>query len=134
MPNNSEQGQRPVSSHAFSTWRWGLHSRAQEEGTLSFESFIFHLHDEESEHEHKHTSTSEDDLLKLLSLPEDTQKTGLASTRERKPIAPRHPRDHCGRMLLHESRSMTKTGHIMSLEYTKHMNEKDVVPELALCS
>ena len=40
---------------------------------LSFQSSIFHLHDEESEHEHEHTSTSEDDLFKLLDLPEHTQ-------------------------------------------------------------
>ena len=29
-------------------------------------------------------------------------------------------------MFLRESRSMTKNGHIMSLEYTKHMTEKDL--------
>ena len=73
-----------------------LHSREQEEGTPSYESSIFHFHDEKSEHEHGDTSTSEDDVLKLLNLP------GLASTRERKPIVPRHPRDRCGRMLLRD--------------------------------
>ena len=67
----------------------------------------FHLH-EESEHEHKHTSTNEDDLLKLLSLPEDTQTWTRFEKRVRNPVAPRHPRDHCGRRLLHESQSMTK--------------------------
>ena len=41
MPSNSEWGQRPVSSQALSTRRWSLHSRAQEKGTLSFESSIF---------------------------------------------------------------------------------------------
>ena len=73
LPSNSEQGQRPVSSQALSTRRWCRDSRAQEKRTLSFESSILHLREEESEHEHKHTSTSEDDLLKLLSMPEDTQ-------------------------------------------------------------
>ena len=99
--SNSEQGQHPVPSHALSTRHWGLHSGAQEKKTPSFESTIFQLHDEKSEHEHGHTSTSEDDLLSAL-------KTGLASTRERKPSGPRHPRDLRGRMLLHELRSMTK--------------------------
>ena len=98
LPSNSEQGQHPVASHALSTRHRGPTFRAQEKGTPSFASSIFHLHDEKSEHEHGHTSTSENDIL----------KPGLASTRERKPIAPRHPRDHCGRMLLRESRSMTK--------------------------
>ena len=62
-----------MSSQALSTRRWSLHSKAQEKGTLSFDSSIFHLREEESEHEHKHTSTSDDDLLKLLGMPEDTQ-------------------------------------------------------------
>ena len=66
MPSNSECGQHPVTSGALSTRHWGLHSRAQEKGTLSFESSTCHLHDEESEHEHERTSTSEDDLLKLV--------------------------------------------------------------------
>ena len=60
-------------SHALSTRHWGLHSGAQEKGTPSFESSTFHLHDEKSEHEHGHASTSEDDLLKLLNLPDCTQ-------------------------------------------------------------
>ena len=67
MPSNSEYGQHPVASQALSTRRWGPNSRAQEKGTLSFESFIFHLHDEELEHEHGQKSTREDDL------PEHTQ-------------------------------------------------------------
>ena len=70
MPSNSEQGQHPVSRQALSTRQ---QPRAQERGTLSFESSTFHLREEESEHEHEHTSTSEDDLLKLLGMPEDTQ-------------------------------------------------------------
>ena len=65
------------------------------------------LHLSKSEQEHGHTSTSEDDLLKLLNLPECTQ-TWTRFDRERKPVAPRHPRDLCGRMLLRESRSITK--------------------------
>ena len=112
LPSNSEEGQHPVASQALSTRHWSLHSRAQEKGTLSFESSIFHLHDEKSEHEHGHTSTSEDDLLKLLNLFECTQKNGLASTRGRKPIVPRHRCD--------------KIGRIMSLECTRHTTEKDL--------
>ena len=73
LPSNSEQGQHPVASQALSTRHWGLHSGAQEKGTVSFESSIFHLHDVKSKHEHGDTSTSEDDLLKLLNLPECTQ-------------------------------------------------------------
>ena len=69
MPSNSGWGKHPVASQTLSTRHWGLHSK----GTLSFESSTFHLHDEESEHEHGHTSTSEDDLLKLLNLPEHTE-------------------------------------------------------------
>ena len=91
----------------LSTQHWDLHSRAQEKGTRSFESSKFHFDDEESEHEHRHTSTSEDDLLKLLNLPDHTQ-TWTRFDKRAKPIAPRHPRDHCGRMFLRESRSMTK--------------------------
>ena len=62
LPSNSESGQHPVASQALSTRHWGLHSRAQEKGTLSFESSIFHLHEEKSEHQHGYTSTSEDDM------------------------------------------------------------------------
>ena len=65
IPRYSEQGQRQVLSQALSNWRWDKHSRAQEKGTLPFESSTFHLR-EEPEHEHKHVSTSEDDLLKIL--------------------------------------------------------------------
>ena len=53
-PSNSEEGQRPVSSHALSTRHWGQQPRAQEKGTLSSESPTFHLREEESEHEHEH--------------------------------------------------------------------------------
>ena len=60
-------------SNSGSTRYWGLHSRAQEKGTLSFESSSLPVHGGESEHEHGHTSTSEDDLLKLLNLPDHTQ-------------------------------------------------------------
>ena len=96
-----------MTSQAFSTRRWVLHSRAQEKGTLSFESSIFHLHDEELEHERGHTSTSEDDLLKLLNLPEHTQTWTRFDKRAKTYID-------------------DKTGLIMSLEYTRHMTEKDL--------
>ena len=59
MPDKTEQGQRPVSSHSLSTRRWGQQPSAQEKGTPSFESSTFHLR--------------EDDLLKLLGMPDDTQ-------------------------------------------------------------
>ena len=58
LPSNSEQGQHPVASQALSTRHWDQHSRAQEKGTLSFESSFFHHHEEKSEHEHGHISTS----------------------------------------------------------------------------
>ena len=124
MPSNSDLGQRPVSSQALSTRRWGLHSRAQEKGTLSFESFIFHLHDEESEHEHKHTSTSEGDLLKLLSLLEDTQTwtrfDKRAKTYRTTPSSGPSWENVIARITIDD-----KTGHIMSLECTQtHECEK----------
>ena len=125
MPSNSEQGQRPVWSQALSTRRWGLHLRAQEKGTLSFESSIFHLHDEESEHEHKHTSTSEDDLLKLLSLPEDTQTWTRFDKRATTYGIPSSSgplwENVVARIAIDD-----KSGHIMSLENTKHTNEEDL--------
>ena len=64
--------QRPASSHAFSTRRWGQQQGAQQRGTRALEPSTFHLH-EDLEHEHEHTSTCEDDLLKLLGMSEDTQ-------------------------------------------------------------
>ena len=62
-----------MASQALSTRHWGPHSGAQEKGTPSFESSIFHFHDVKSEHEHGYICTSEDDLVKLLNLPECTQ-------------------------------------------------------------
>ena len=114
-----------MSSQAFSTRRWCLHSRAQEKGTRSFESSIFHLDEEESEHEHKHTCTSEDDLLRLLSLPEDTQ----AWTRFDKRANTYRTTSSSGTLWENVIARITiddKIGHIMSLECTKHMNEKDL--------
>ena len=94
-----------MSSQALSSRRWGLHSRAQEKGTL--ESSAFHLHEEESEHEPKHTSTSEDDLLKLLGLPEDTQTWTRFDRR-----AKTYRTDHCGRNAIARITIDDKTGHI----------------------
>ena len=105
MPSKSESGQRPASRHTLSTRRWRQQRRAQEKGRSRLNHPHFHLREEESEHEHEDTSTSEDDMLKLLGIPDDTQN---ASTRERKLFAPRHPRDPCERMLWHDSRLMTK--------------------------
>ena len=112
-------------SHALSTRHWGLHSGAQEKGTPSFESSIFHLHDEKSEHEHGHTSTSEDDLLKLLNLPECTQTW----TRFDKRAKTYRTTSSSGPLWENVVARITiddETGHIMSLEYTKHMTEKDL--------
>ena len=86
-----------------------------------FESSIFHLHDEKSEHEHGHTSTSEDDLLKLLNL--HSNPGPLRQERERKPIAPRRP---LWENVVARATIDDKTGHVMSLEYTKDMTEKHV--------
>ena len=124
LPSNSEWGQHPVASHALSTRHRGLHSRAQKKGTPSFESSIFHLHDEKSEHEHRHTSTSEDDLLKLLNLPECTQTW----TRFDKRAKTYRTTSSSGPLWENVIARITiddETGHIMSLEYTKHMTEKD---------
>ena len=114
-----------MASHALSTRHWGLHSGAQEKGTPSFESSIFHLHDEKSEHEHGHTSTSEDDLLKLLNLPECTQTW----TRFDKRAKTYRTTSSSGPLWENVVARITiddETGHIMSLEYTKHMTEKDL--------
>ena len=125
LPSNSELGQHPVPSHALSNRHWGLHSGAQEKRTPSFESSMFHLHDEKSEHEHGHTSTSEDDLLKLLNLPECTQ----SSTRFDKSAKTNRTTSSSGPLWENVVARITiddETGHIMSLEYTKHMTEKDL--------
>ena len=112
-------------SQALSTRYWGLHSGAQEKGTPSFDSSIFHLHDEKSEHEHGHTSTSEDDSLKLLNLPEGTQTW----TRFEKRAKTYRTSSSSGPLWANVIARITiddKTAHIMSLENTKHMNEKDL--------
>ena len=102
---------------------------AQEKGTLSSESSILHLHDEKSEHEHKHTSASEDDLLKLLSLAECTQTW----TRFDKRAKTYRTTSSSGPLWENVVARITiddKTGHIMSLEYTKHMTEKHLHRQL----
>ena len=114
-----------MASHALSTRHWGLHSGAQEKGTPSFESHIFHLHDEKSEHEHGHTSTNEDNLLKLLNLPECTQTW----TRFDKRAKTYRTTSSSGPLWENVVARITiddKTGQIMSLEYTKHMTEEDL--------
>ena len=112
-----------MASQALSTRHWGLHSRAQEKGTLSFESSIFQLHDEKSEH--GHPSTSEDDWLKWLNLPECTQTW----TRFDKRATTYRTTSSSGPSWENVVARITiddKSGHFMSLEYTKHMTEKDV--------
>ena len=111
-----------MASHAR---HWGLHSGAQEKGTPSFESSIFHLHDEKSEHEHGHTSTSEDDLLKLLNLLECTQTW----TRFDKRAKTYRTTSSSGPLWENVVARITiddETGHITSLENSKHMTEKDL--------
>ena len=86
---------------------------------------MFHLHDEKSEHEHGHTSTSEDDLLKLWNLPECTQTW----TRFDKRAKTYRTTSSSGPLWENVVARITiddKTCHIMSLEYTKHMTEKDL--------
>ena len=88
-------------------------------------SRLFHLHVEKTEHEHGHTSTSEDDLLKLLNLPECTQNW----TRFDKRTKTYPTTSSSGPLWDNVVARKTiddKTGHIMSLEYTKHMTEKDL--------
>ena len=73
MPSKHEWGQRPASSHALSTGRWGQQPRARKEGMLSLGSSASHLREEESEHEHERSSASEGGLLKMSDMPEDAQ-------------------------------------------------------------
>ena len=114
-----------MASHALSTRHWGLHSGAQEKGTPSFESPLFHLHDEKSEHEPGHTSTSEDDLLKLLNLPECTQ-TWTRFDKRAKTYRTTSSSGPSWENVVARCTIDDESGHIMSLEYTKHMTGKDV--------
>ena len=114
MPSNSEWRQRPVSSQALSTWRWDQHSRAQEKGTLSFDSSTFHLRDEESEHE--------DDLLKLSGMPETRTRFDKRAKTYRTPSSS----GPLWKTLIAQITIDDKIGHIMSLEFKKHTNEKDL--------
>ena len=114
-----------MASHVISTRHWGLHSGAQEKGTPSFESSIFHLHDEKSEHEHGHTSTSWDDLLKLLNLPECTQ-TWTRFDKRAKTCRTTSSSGPLWESVVARITIDDETGRIRSLEYTKHMNEKDL--------
>ena len=86
---------------------------------------MFHLHDEKSEHEHRHTSTREDDFLKLSNLPECTQTW----TRFDKRAKTYRTTSSSGPLWVNVVARITiddNTGHFMSLEYTKHMTEKDL--------
>ena len=118
-----------MSSQVLSTWRLDQHSRLQEEGTLSFESSTFHLREEESEQEHKHASTSEDDLLKLLGMPEDTQ-TWTRFDKRAKTYCTTSSSAPLWENVIARITIDYKTGPIMSLEYTKHMSEKDLYRNL----
>ena len=79
MPRDSEKGRLPVTSQALSTRHWDLHSRAKEKETRSLESLSSHPLNEcaatsgQSGYDHDHISKNEDDLFKLLNLPESTQ-------------------------------------------------------------
>ena len=112
-----------MASQALSTL--GPTFRGKGERNASFESSIFHLHEEKSEHEHGHTSTSEDDLLTLLNLPECTQTWTRLDKRAKiyRTTSPSGPfwENVVARITIDD-----ETGHIMTLEYTKHMTEKDL--------
>ena len=96
-----------------------------EKGTPSFESSMFHPHDDKSEHEHGHTSASEDDLLKLLNLPECTQ-TWTRFDKRPKTFRNTSSSGPLWENVVARVTIDDETGHIMSLEYTKHMTEKDL--------
>ena len=115
---------KPASSHALPTRRWAQQQRAQEKETRSLESPTVLLR-EESEHEHEHTSTSGDELLKLSGIPEDTQTW----TRFDKKVKPHRTTSASGPLWENVLARITvddKTDHVVSLEYTKRMNEKDM--------
>ena len=114
-----------MASQALSTPHWGLQSRALEKATLSFESSIFHLHDEKSDHEHGHTSTGEDDLLKLLNLPECTQ-TWTRFDKRAKTYRTTSSSGPLWENVVARITTDGKTGHIMSLEHTKHITDKNL--------
>ena len=131
--NDAEQQrtgiQRPVASQALSTKRCNQYSRAQEKGTFSFESSTFHLREEESEHEHKYTSTSEDYLVKLLGMPEHS-KTWTRFDKRAKTYRTTSSSGPLWENVIARITIDDKTGHIMSLENTKHTNEKDLYRNL----
>ena len=64
-------------------------------------------------------------MLKLLSLPEDTQ-TWTRFDKRAKPYRTTSSSGPLWEKVIVRITIDDKTGHIMSLEYTKHMNEKDV--------
>ena len=120
-----------MSSHALSPPLWGQQPRAQEKRTISLESCTCHLRVEESEYEHEHTSTSEDDLLELLGMLDDTRTW----TSFDKAAKTDRTTSSSGRLWENVMARVTiddKTVHIMSLEHTKHMNEKDFYRNLPL--
>ena len=118
-PSNSAQGQHPVSSQAL----------IQGHRTSSLESSIFHLHDEKSEHEHKHISTSEDDLLKLFGMLEDIE-TWSRFDKRAKTYRTTSSSGPLWENVIARITIDDKTVHIMSFEYTRHMNEKDLYRNL----
>ena len=123
MPSKSEWRQRPASPHTLSTRRWALQPRAQEKKTLWPASTV-HLRGEESEHEHEHTSKSEDDLLKLLGMPNDKQTW----TRFDKRATNLSHHEILGSFVGNTTDG--KPAPITILEYTKHMNRKSVYRKL----
>ena len=120
-----------MTSQALSTRHWDLHSRGQEKETRSLESLSSHPPVEcaatsgQSGYDHDHTSKNEDDLLKLLNLPESTQTWTRFDKRARTNRTTSSSgllwKDVVARITIDD-----KTGQIMSLEYTKHMNQKDL--------
>ena len=121
MPSNSEEGdstQWRVKPSRLDTGAYIQGHRRKERVRLSHP----HPHVEcaatsgQSGHDHDHTSTSEDDLSKLLNLPEDTQSwTGFDKrVRTYRTTSSSGPlwKNVVARITIDD-----KTGHIMSLEH-----------------
>ena len=98
--------------------------RRKERLHLSHPYFIF-MTRKKSEHEHGHTCTSEDNLLKLLYLLERTQTWTRFDKRKETCLTTSSSGPLWENVVARISID-DKTGHIMSLEYTKHMTEKDL--------
>ena len=113
-----------LEQHALSTQRWGPQQRAHEKRTLALESFTFR-----PKHDHEHTPASEDDLLQNLGMPEDTQ-TWTRFDKTAKTYCTTSSAGPLWEIVMARITIDDKTGLVMSLDYTKHMKEKDVYRNL----